>query len=123
MDCIFCKIIKGEIPSKTLYETEELIVIMDANPVSNGHILIIPKKHYTTFEDLDNDILIKINDTAKIMKDYLTKSLNPDGITLLVNYGIKQMVKHYHLHLIPAYKEDFGIEDLDKTFQKIKKHI
>lgn len=120
MDCIFCKIISGEIPSKTLYETEELIVIMDASPVSNGHVLVIPKKHYTTFEDLDNDILMKINETAKMINKHLIKSLNADGMTILVNYGIKQMVKHYHLHLIPAYKEDYGIEDLDKVFQKIK---
>ncbi len=120
MDCVFCKINSGEIPSKTLYETEDVKVIMDINPNSNGHMLIMPIKHYTTFEDLDNEILIKINNTAKLMNDYLNKSLQPDGITLVNNYGINQMVKHYHLHIIPVYKKDYGIEDVEKIFQKLK---
>lgn len=120
MDCIFCKIINGEIPSKTLYKDEDVKVIMDINPDSNGHILILPTKHYSTFEDLDNEILLKINQVAKLMKKHLDKSLNPDGLTLVVNYGINQMIKHYHLHLIPVYKNDSGIEDIDKIYYKIK---
>ncbi|MDD2208603.1 MAG: HIT domain-containing protein [Bacilli bacterium] len=120
MNCIFCKIIKKEIPSKILYEDNDFIVIMDANPDSNGHILIIPIKHYKTFEDLDDLILLKINNLAKKMKDLLVDKLDIEGLTLATNYGINQMVKHYHLHLIPAYKEDLGLEDIDKIYHKIK---
>lgn len=120
MDCVFCKIIKGELPSKTLYEDDDIKVIMDINPDSNGHILIIPIKHYTTFEDLDDEILIKINKVAKKIKEHLVDALKPDGLTLLVNYGINQMVKHYHLHIIPVYKNNLGIEDIDKIYNKIK---
>ena len=65
MDCIFCKIIDGEIPSKKVYEDELVIVIMDVNPDSNGHMLVIPKKHYVDFKELDTSILIHINDIAK----------------------------------------------------------
>ncbi|MDD4188008.1 MAG: HIT family protein [Bacilli bacterium] len=119
MNCVFCKIINGEIPAKILYRDNDLIVIMDANPETNGHLLIIPIKHYTTFEDLDDEILLKINKLAKKMKALLTEKLNIDGLTLIVNYGIRQMVKHYHLHLIPAYKEDYAIEDIDKIYQKL----
>ncbi|MDD2505577.1 MAG: HIT family protein [Bacilli bacterium] len=120
MDCIFCEIINENSPSKLLYENEKIKVIMDINPNSNGHLLIIPIKHYTTFEDLDDQILIEIHNTAKLMNKLLTKALNPDGITLVNNYGINQMVKHYHLHIIPVYKDDSGLENIDNIFQKIK---
>ena len=120
MNCIFCKIIKGDIPSNIIYKDNDLIVIMDASPDTNGHILIIPIKHYKTFENLDDEILLKINNLAKKMKDLLVEKLNIGGLTLATNYGIKQMVKHYHLHLIPSYKEDYGIENIDKIYHKIK---
>lgn len=106
-----------------LYEDDDIRVIMDINPVSNGHMLIIPKKHYTTFLDLDNDILIKINKVAILMNNYLDKSLKPDGISLVNNYGINQMVKHYHLHIIPVYKEDLGIKEVEHIYNKIKEIV
>src|SRR5574344_2792845 len=99
MDCLFCKIIENEIPSKTIYEAEQVKVIMDVNPTSNGHTLIIPKKHIVDFEEMDNETLSYINDTAKKVKKILYKALNPDGLVLLVNYGLPQEIKHYHLHL------------------------
>ena len=59
-DCLFCKIIKGEIPSKTIYEDEIIKVMMDINPISDGHILVIPKNHNTDLLDLDDDTLLHI---------------------------------------------------------------
>ena len=93
MDCIFCKINNGEIPSKTIYEDEIVRVMMDINPNSDGHTLIIPKKHITDFEEMDNETLAHINNTAKEIKKLLYKSLNPDGLVLVVNYGVAQQVK------------------------------
>ncbi|NLL01934.1 MAG: HIT domain-containing protein [Mollicutes bacterium] len=119
MDCLFCKIINGEIPSKTLYEDDDVKVIMDINPDSNGHCLIIPKKHYITFEDLDDEILIIVNKTAKEIKKYIDKALNPDGYKITVNYGISQLIKHYHLHVIPVYKNN-NLKDIEEIYQKIK---
>ena len=116
-DCIFCKIINGELPTRKLYEDDDLIVIMDNNPDQNGHMLVIPKKHFT---ELDNDIVIKINEVAKKMKDLICERLNADGIILTNNYGIYQIVKHYHLHIIPAYKEKQEIIDIDDIFNKLK---
>ncbi|MFA6752908.1 MAG: HIT domain-containing protein, partial [Bacilli bacterium] len=101
MNCIFCKINNGEIPSQILYEDDVVKVIMDANPTSNGHILIIPVKHYNDFLNIDDNTLIHIHKIAKLMKKYLFESLNPDGLALINNYGINQLIKHYHLHLIP----------------------
>ena len=119
MDCLFCKINSGEIPSKTIYEDEIVRVIMDINPTSNGHILIIPKKHITDFEKMDNNTLSHINNIAKEMKKVLYQTLNPSGLVLVVNYGIAQQIKHYHLHLIPAYEIKQELEDIDVIYNKI----
>ncbi len=120
MDCLFCKINNNEIPSKTLDEDDNVKVIMDINPNSNGHCLIIPKKHYATFEDLDDETLLTVNKTVKEIKNILDKSLNPDGYKITVNYGITQMIKHYHLHIIPVYKEDKTLKDIEEIYRKIK---
>ena len=118
MDCIFCKIINGEIPSKKVYEDDLLIVIMDANPDSDGHMLVIPKKHYTDFTELDDDILLHINKVANKMKDLIYKKLNAIGIKLVNNYGVVQVVKHYHLHIIPVYKETLN-NSIDDVYDKL----
>lgn len=111
MECIFCKIANGEIPSKTLFEDDTVKVIMDINPVVDGHILVIPKKHYTDFMELDNDVTTHIFDVAKKMAPLLMDKLNKKSVTLLVNYGDDQQVKHYHLHLLP----DFGVVDVRRN--------
>ena len=112
---IFCKIIKGEIPAKKIYEDEVVMVILDVNPISNGHSLIIPMKHYNDLYDIDNDTLIHIMDVARKISDELTEKLHCDGITLEQNNGIAQEVKHYHLHVIPKYKYD-DIKDVDEVY-------
>ena len=121
-ECIFCKIINGELPTRKVFEDNDIIVIMDNNPDQNGHMLIIPKKHYTDFTELDNDIVLKINNVAKEMKELIYEKLNADGIILTNNYGIYQIVKHYHLHIIPAYKEKQNIIDVDEIYKKIKQN-
>lgn len=106
MDCIFCKINNGEIPSYTVYEDEIVRVMMDISPVSNGHMLIIPKTHYTNLEDISLETLTRIMGISKKMYSLLKEKLNVDGITLCQNNDYGQEVKHYHLHLIPRYKGD-----------------
>ena len=103
MDCIFCKIIKGEIPSKVLYEDELVKVIMDVNPTVNGHALIIPKKHYTDYLELDQNITTHIWDAAKKMGPSIMDKLKAKSLTLLVNFGDDQQVKHFHMHLLPNF--------------------
>lgn len=101
---IFCKIVNREIPANICYEDEHVIAIMDANPFSPGHTLIIPKKHYTTILDMDNEIMGHIHETAKMLiKKMEERYPNLNGIRIAVNYGEPQKVKHYHLHLIPEY--------------------
>lgn len=116
MNCIFCKINNKEIPSYTVYEDEIVRVIMDINPGTNGHMLIIPKEHYNNLTDIPVDVLSHIQSIAKNMYTLLKEKLNIDGLTLCQNNDYGQEVKHYHLHLIPRYKDD----NLRMTF-KIKK--
>ena len=106
MDCIFCKIVNGEIPSYTLYEDDLVKVFLDANPDVNSHTLIIKKKHYQDLFDIDNDTLIHIMEVARKIDKLLKDKLHTDGLTLVQNNGLKQEVKHFHLHLKPQYKKE-----------------
>ena len=119
MDCIFCKIIKGDIPTRKVYEDDKVIVIMDVEPSTNGHMLVIPKKHYADFTELDNDILLHINKIANKMNDLICDKLHADGIRLVNNYGIYQVVKHYHLHIVPAYKNKQELISIDDVYKRL----
>ena len=106
-DCIFCKIAAGEIPSRKIYEDSDLIAIMDLNPTSKGHSLIIPKEHCTNIYDIDEDIAAKVMKTAKKLATKMTVALNCDGFNLLQNNEetAGQTMFHFHMHLIPRYKD------------------
>ena len=102
-DCIFCKIIKGEIPSEKIYEDEKILVIKDINPVAPVHVLIMPKEHIADMNgfdemnrDLAGEILLAAKKAAKILK------VDKEGYRLINNCGAKagQTVMHVHFHLI-----------------------
>lgn len=118
MKDVFCKIIDGEIPSRVIYKDDVVRVIMDVNPRSNGHLLVIPNNHYQDFYDIDNEVLSHIFDIAKKMCVLLTKKLGCDGITLEENNGISQEVKHFHLHIIPKYSNEINME-IEEVFHKL----
>lgn len=106
-DCLFCKIINGDIPSYKIYEDEDLFVFMDISPISNGHMLVVPKKHMITVLDIDKDFLGKALVTIQEKLYPLLKSkLNIDGLTITQNNFLGQDVKHYHIHLIPKYSKE-----------------
>ena len=116
---IFCKIVNNEIPSYTLYEDDIVKVFLDVNPIHNGHTLIIPKKHYENFFDIDNDTLHHIFKVAKNIAELLKEKLNYDGISLCQNNGLGQEVKHYHLHLIPKYHNEEKLTP-EEIYNKLK---
>ena len=120
MNCLFCKIINGEIPSYKIYEDDLVYAFLDINPDSNGHTLIIPKKHYLDIDDITQDTINHIIKIAKKLKKQLEEKLKPDGITLIQNNGDIQEVKHFHLHLKPYYKNN-KIENVEKIFKILKK--
>ena len=107
-ECIFCKIASGEIPSYTLYEDNLFKVFLDLSPTSFGHALLIPKEHYANLFELDDDIASKALILAKKVATAMKASLQCDGFNLLQNNGeiAGQTMFHFHIHLIPRYKDD-----------------
>lgn len=120
-NCIFCKIINGEIPSYKIYEDETVMAFLDISPDSNGHTLIIPKKHYKDIDDIDNQVLSHILEIAKKIKLKLEKNLNIDGLTLIQNNGDIQEIKHFHLHLKPYYKNKQKILPVEEIYSQFDK--
>ena len=121
MNCAFCKIIDGDIPSYTIYNDDILKVFLDINPDSNGHMLVIPKKHVLDITEIDNETFTHIIDISRKMKILLENKLNIDGLTLIQNNGDLQEVKHFHLHLKPYYKDDQELIDVREIYDKLKK--
>lgn len=107
-NCIFCKIVNGEIPSATIYEDEDFRVILDLSPASKGHALILPKEHYANLFELDDEKAGKVLVVAKKVITKMKEILNCDGYNLVQNNGeaAGQTVNHFHLHLIPRYEGD-----------------
>lgn len=107
-NCIFCKIAGGEIPSATLYEDEEFRVILDLNPASRGHALVLPKDHYANLFEIPADVLGRAAAVAKTVGTKLYEGLHADGFNLVQNNGeaAGQTVFHFHMHLIPRFKGD-----------------
>lgn len=107
-NCIFCKIIGGEIPSVKLYEDEDFVIVLDVGPASLGHALILPKEHYANVFEMPEELLAKCVNLAKVWGEKLVKALHADGLNLVQNNGIAagQTVFHYHLHMIPRYDGD-----------------
>lgn len=106
-DCLFCKIIDGSIPSYTVYEDDKVKVFLDINPNNDGHLLVIPKEHKANLYEMDDDTLIyMLNIIKEKLKPILSDKLNIDGLTISQNNDYGQEVKHFHIHVIPRYKND-----------------
>ena len=107
-DCVFCKIAAGQIPAQKVYENKNFIAFLDANSRGEGHTLIIPKKHFSSFIDLDKETsenyIFAIKETAKILMD----KHKADGFNLVTNNGkvAGQVIEHTHFHLLPRKKGD-----------------
>ena len=106
-DCLFCKIIKGDIPSNCIYEDERFKVILDIGPVSKGHALILPKNHYADLYEIPEDLAADTFKLAKKLMISMTGKLDCDGFNVLQNNkeAADQSVPHFHMHLIPRYKD------------------
>ena len=118
MDCIFCKIINGDIPSYKIYEDEVVLAFLDVNPYNPGHTLIVPKKHTLDINSIDDETLMHILKVSKKISKLLTDKLKCEGFTLIQNNGFVQEVKHFHLHVIPKYKNNLEMNITD-VYEKI----
>ena len=105
MDCLFCKITSDLSNSKVVYEDDVVAVVMDINPVCDGHLLIIPKKHYTTVFDVPSDVLSYMYKIADKMVNLVMEKLNYKGASIIFNYGDKQLIKHVHMHIVPDFNK------------------
>jgi histidine triad (HIT) family protein len=107
-NCIFCKIIAGEIPSATVYEDKNFRVIMDISPAAKGHMIMLSKRHCENLLDLDDESAASALLIARKLAKALKAELNCDGINLVQNNGKAsgQTVFHFHIHLIPRYDND-----------------
>lgn len=108
MNCIFCKIINKEIPSKIVYEDDLVIAILDLSQATYGHTLVMPKKHYANIYEIDDDTLAHLIKVVKELAIKLKNKLHADGINFLNNNdeAAGQTVMHYHIHILPRYKND-----------------
>lgn len=107
-DCIFCKIIEGEIPCDKIYEDNDVLAFMDIRPVSRGHALVVPKQHSADILEADEHDLHKTLMAARKISHAIVKVTNADGFTISTNRGeaAGQTVFHLHFHIIPRYKKD-----------------
>ncbi|MFW5790947.1 MAG: HIT family protein [Bacillota bacterium] len=117
--CIFC-----DLPAKRIeLENQRAIAIYDRYPVNQGHMLIIPRRHFANFFEARDEEVIAMNDLLKEARDYLDEKFNPDGynIGININEAAGQTVMHLHIHLIPRYQGD--IDDPRGGIRKLKKEL
>jgi histidine triad (HIT) family protein len=132
-DCIFCKIIKGEIPCFKVYDDDKILAFEDINPVAEGHTLIIPKMHSENLWEISDEYLTAVHLVSKKIIHALKDVFDPTGVACLQlnGRGANQMVMHYHLHLIPRKSgspvlpmttwelKEGDMESIRKTAEKI----
>lgn len=133
-ECIFCKIVGGQVPAKKILEDEEALAFLDINPAHAGHTLVIPKKHYEQITDIPDEelksLIVAVKKTAKA----IDQSLKPDGLNIHQSNraAAGQVVSHAHFHVIPREKDDFrfawsheevGEEKMIEVQEKIKSRL
>lgn len=119
VNCIFCKIVNGDIPSAKLFEDDDVLAFLDVNPVTYGHALVISKKHYPNFLSCPKDIMNKVMNVAQRIGQVQIEQLGAKGINILINCkeAAGQEVSHFHVHVIPRYAATDGFK---LEFKKLK---
>ncbi len=137
-DCVFCKIINGELPSAKVYEDEHVFAFLDLSQVTKGHTLVIPKEHVPNVYELSEEVAANLFKAVPKIANAVKKAYEPIGLNVLNNNGeaAGQSVFHIHLHIIPRYgkgdgfgavwkthNDDYTQEDLQEIAQTIAKHL
>ena len=106
--CIFCKLANGVIPTNSIYEDDDFKVILDADPATKGHVLILPKEHYKNLLEIDDEVAAKVLPLAKKIAKNMMEKLGCAGVNIVQNNGeaAGQTVHHFHVHVIPRYEDD-----------------
>jgi len=107
--CIFCKIAAGEMPAQVVHQDAVCMAFLDADPIREGHILLIPRAHYQDADEIPQDVFINMAEVSRRLIAALKKAYRPDGYGVMQNGGRFNDVGHYHLHIFPRYENDgFG---------------
>lgn len=108
MGCLFCKIVNGEIPAEKIYEDDACIGIIDINPVSAGHALVIPRQHCLNLFDSDDELLAKVGVATRNLANLLMEALGAQGVNVIQNNGAAagQVIHHSHIHIVPRHDGD-----------------
>ena len=133
-NCIFCKIVAGQVPCTKLYEDEDVLAFLDINPVTYGHTLVISKEHYSTFLSTPKAIMNKVMNVAQRIGQVQIEQLGAKGVNILINSyeAAGQVVPHFHVHVIPRYtaKDGYRLEfkelkdvNLPKVAEEIKDNL
>ena len=128
--CIFCEIVKGNIPSSVVYEDEDTLAILDLSQTTKGHTLVMPKKHYATFLEMPEEEFKNLAGKAQKIGKLLTEKLHAEGMNVLINTNevAGQTIMHTHIHLIPRYSAEDTVSfsfsenhlDLNEVLNEIK---
>jgi len=130
-NCTFCRIIKGLSPAAFVYQNEFAVAFMDRFPLSKGHVLVVPKKHYEQIYDMDVEEAAKLFKVVYKVAGMIQKTLEPDGMRIVQNNGgaAGQVIPHVHFHLIPAYyhtplkREGVSMEELEEIASLIRRGL
>lgn len=111
-NCIFCKIVQKDIPGKIVYEDDVCLAFLDLSQTTDGHTLVVPKKHYKNILEVDDKTLTHLIIVTKNLANKIIKNLNAKGVNVLTNANeiAGQTVMHFHIHIIPRYNHDDKIE-------------
>ncbi len=133
-DCLFCKIINGDVPSTKIYEDENSYAFLDINPINRGHTLLVPKKHSRNFFDADDKTLQQLVIVSKKLSVAIKDGVSADGINIHINNEptAGQVIFHTHLHIIPRFSDDnikmwergeYKESEKEETAKKIKEQL
>jgi histidine triad (HIT) family protein len=136
MDCIFCKIVSGEIPSVRVYEDDTVFAFMDINPLNDGHLLVIPKTHAANIHEVTEADFVAVMSATHKLAAAVQKALNPEGINLMQLNGkaANQVVPHLHVHIVPRWSSDGlsickwepmagKMEKIQEVAERIRSHV
>jgi len=133
-DCVFCKIINGEVPSAKIFENDKVLAFLDINPVNPGHTLVIPKSHFENLTVTPDDFLQELMAASKKIAVAILRATDTTAFNLTVNNGPEagQVVPHTHFHIIPRFNGDghrlwtgkaYAIGEMEQMGEKIKKYV
>ena len=105
-DCVFCRIIAGEVPAHIVLDDEEFVAFLDARPVFKGHVLVVPRRHYVTLADLPVPVVGPLFERVRLVSAALPVALGADGTFVALNNVVSQSVPHLHVHAVPRSRKD-----------------